>query len=138
MDDITIVSLAERDRWEFEHRDRGLPSQSWRYAWGLSATGIDPKLGVVHARGARMLIAFFERRCMGATDIATIQGLSGASMSPISIAPLALWREYATAQGWVAGYIQLATASELDVDECPPDGEDWAVQDHPCSGRKPP
>lgn len=116
MDDISIVSVAERDRWELEHQDGGLPSQSWWYAWALSASGIDPKLGVVRSRGARMLVPFFERDWMGTTDVATVQGLSGASISSSSVAPLALWREYATTQGWIAGYIQLAISTELDDD----------------------
>src|SRR5205085_1939399 len=33
---------------------------------------------------------------------------------PNLVAPLSLWREYAVAQGWVAGYIQLSTSLELD------------------------
>ncbi|MEA2714843.1 MAG: hypothetical protein QOK27_2804 [Gemmatimonadales bacterium] len=60
-----------------------------------------------------MVMPFFEREWAGRTDIATIQGLSGASISPSSTAPLSLWREYAASQGWVAGYIQLATSVEL-------------------------
>ena len=80
IDDLQIVSLDERDRWEAAHRIDGLPSQSWRYASALNASGIEPKLAVVTARGARMLLPFFEREWLGTTDIATIRGLSGASI----------------------------------------------------------
>jgi hypothetical protein len=113
---ISIVSIEERDRWGAEHRQGGLPSQSWSYSWALSASGIDPKLAVVRAGGARMLMPFFERSWRGATDIATTTGLSGASIAPNSTAPLALWREFAQSRGWVAGYIRLAVPVELGAD----------------------
>ena len=116
-DELTILSLADRDRWTAEHDDCGLPSQSWRYAWGLSASGVAPKLAIVRSRGARMLLPFVEREWRGTTDIATIMGISGASIMPASAAPLALWREFAAAQGWVAGYIQLAASLDLAADE---------------------
>jgi len=112
-EDVTILRLDDRERWEAEHRQGGLPSQSWGYAWGLSASGVDPKLTVVRSKGARMLLPFFERTFMGTTDIATIPGLSGASIEPNSSAPLALWREFAIEQNWIAGYIQLALSVEL-------------------------
>lgn len=120
-DVVTIVSLTERDRWVAEHREGGLPSQSWSYAWGLSASGVNPKLAIVRSGGARMLMPFFERQWMGSTDIATILGASGASIVPNSTAPLALWRKFAAAQGWVAGYIQLSPF--VDLEEPDPDGE---------------
>jgi hypothetical protein len=111
--DLRIVGLDERDRWEAEHRIDGLPSQSWAYAWALRGSGIEPKLAVVSALGARMLLPFFEREWLETTDVATIQALSGASIKPTSSAPLALWREYAASQGWVTGYIQLALSTDL-------------------------
>jgi CelD/BcsL family acetyltransferase involved in cellulose biosynthesis len=77
-EDITVLRLDDRERWEAEHRQGGLPSQSWNYAFGLSASGFDPKLAIVRSKGARMLLPFFERSFMGTTDIATIPGLSGA------------------------------------------------------------
>ncbi len=110
---ITILTLEDRERWEAEHRQGGLPSQSWRYAWALSASGFVPKLAVVENGGARMVLPFFERSWLGAIDIATVPGLSGASLSPISEAPLRLWRDYAISQNWVAGYIQLAASTDL-------------------------
>jgi hypothetical protein len=112
-DDLHILSIEDRERWNAEHERGGLPSQAWRYAWALSAAGIDPKLAVVRSGGARMLLPFFEREWFGTTDIATIQGLSGASISPSSTAPLRVWRDYAVQRGWVAGYIQLATTVTL-------------------------
>src|SRR5712692_6838493 len=118
-EDITILCLDDRDRWIAEHQNGGLPSQSWHYAWGLSATGVAPKLAVVRAGGARMLLPFIERSRRGTTDIATILGLSGASMTPTSSAPLGLWQEYAAAQGWVAGYIQLALSVDLPAAQRP-------------------
>lgn len=113
LDGVTIFSLRQRDRWTAVHADGGLPSQSWDYAWGLSAAGVDAKLAVVRAAGALMLLPFVERDWMGTTDIATILGYSGASITPNSAAPLLLWQEYAAAQGWVAGYIQLAVETDL-------------------------
>jgi hypothetical protein len=110
--EIRIFSVEDRDGWEAEHEDDGLPSQSWRYAHALSASGIEPRLAVVRAKGARMLMPFFEREWRGHRDIATVPGLSGTSISPSSVAPLSLWRDYAAAQGWVAGYIQLAPSVE--------------------------
>src|SRR5207247_966950 len=111
-DDICIVSLEDRDRWIAEHRDGGLPSQSWSYARALAASQITPELAIVRSGGARMLLPFFRRDWQGTTDIATIPGASGASISRQYAAPLALWREFAVARGWVAGYIRLASGSE--------------------------
>ena len=115
-DGIAIISLDERDRWEAEHRRDGLPSQSWAYAHALRAMGIEPTLAVVRAAGARMLLPFFERSWNEATDIATTIGLSGASIVPSSPAPLVLWREYAHARGWVAGYLRLAVSVSFEDD----------------------
>lgn len=112
-DNIEILTIAQKEQWLVAHRDAGLPSQSWHYAWALSAMGIEPKLAVVDSGGARMLLPFYEREWRGSTDIATILGTSGASISSNSVAPLRLWREYAAAQGWVAGYIQLSTLVDL-------------------------
>jgi len=110
---VRIFSLSERACWTDAHREGGLPSQSWAYAHALSASGVDPKLAVVCAAGARMLLPFFERTWSGATDIATIFGASGATIFPVSPAPVALWREFAKDQGWVAGYIQLSPTLDL-------------------------
>lgn len=121
---VEILDLDDRERWEAEHRLGGLPSQSWGYAWGVSASRIDPKLAIIRSNGARMLLPFFERTWMGATDVATIPGLSGASICQGSAAALlALWREYARSRNWVAGFIQLATGTQPD--ELPPDS--WIV-----------
>lgn len=114
VDDVVIISLDERERWDAECGAEGLPSQSWNYAWGVSASGVSPSLAVVKSQGARMVLPFFERTFMGTTDIATIPGLSGASIVPSVSAPLALWAEFAGSQGWVAGYIQLAAGTVLD------------------------
>src|SRR5258708_18529845 len=116
-EDVTILGLDDRDRWIAEHRDGGLPSQSWHYAWGLSATGVAPKLAVVRSGGARMLLPFIERSWRGNTDIATILGLSGASIAPASNAPPGLWHEFAAAQRWVAGYIQLAVCVDFAAEQ---------------------
>jgi hypothetical protein len=113
--EITVLTLQDRERWRAAHRDGGLPSQSWEYAFGLSAAGGDPKLAVVEAGGARMLLPFVEQSWGGATDIATILGMSGASIAPPSPAPLTLWSKFAASQGWVAGYIQLAVTLALNV-----------------------
>jgi hypothetical protein len=112
-DHISILSLEDRDLWMKEHRDGGLPSHSWHYAWALAASGVNARLAVVRAGGARMLLPFFEREWMGTTDIATILGLSGASISPGATAPLLRWRQFAVAKGWVAGYIQLSAETSL-------------------------
>lgn len=112
--EVSIVSIDDRERWNAEHSDGGLPSQSWSYAWALSAGGIDPKLAVVRAKDARMLLPFYRRVWGHSIDIATPIGLSGASITPPSAAPLAVWREFAAAQGWVAGYIQLAPFVDLE------------------------
>jgi len=113
MTDVEIVTLEDRDRWLEAHREAGLPSQSWQYAWALSASNIAPRLAVVRAGGARMLLPFYAREWHGSVDIATLIGTSGALIVPDSAAPLALWQEYATAQGWVAGYLQLSTSVDV-------------------------
>jgi hypothetical protein len=44
-------------------------------------------------------------------------GISGASISAASGAPLKLWHEFAVAQGWIAGYIQLAATTAFHADQ---------------------
>ena len=105
IEDVAIIPLADRERWTSAQQCEGLPGQAWSYAHALEATGIEPQLAVVRAGGARMLLPFFERDWHGHRDIATMLGLSGASVSPPSAAPLALWAEFAAARGWVAGYL---------------------------------
>jgi len=105
-DAVQILTLADRSQWLEQTGRDGLPSQSWTYAHALRNSGVEPKLAVIAAGSARMLLPFFEREWKGTTDIATIFGLSGASIAPTSPAPLATWREYAASRGWVAGYIQ--------------------------------
>jgi hypothetical protein len=116
---MPILSLDDRERWVAEHARGGLPSQSWEYAWGLSRSGAVPKLAVVCSGNARMLLPFVEREWQGTTDIATILGISGASIAPNSTAPMSLWYEFARGSGWVAGYIQLAVSVGLDERACP-------------------
>src|SRR5262249_5195987 len=112
-DDISVFSVEDRERWEDEHRQGGLPSQSWIYARGLMPSGIRSQLAVIRCRGMRMLLPFFERSWNGTTDVATIPGLSGAIIDPSSAAPLLLWRDFAIGQRWIAGYIQLAVSVRL-------------------------
>jgi hypothetical protein len=112
-DEVTIVSLDNPGRWEAQVGAAGMPSQSWGYARALRDSGIESRLAIVGAGGSRMVCAFHEREWLGTTDIATIPGLSGASIDPASTAPLNAWRDHATEQGWVAGYIQLAPGIDL-------------------------
>ena len=111
-DRVLVFSLHDRDAWIAAHRDCGLPTQSWHYARALSASGVEPKLAVVDADGARMLLPFFEREWRGSIDIASLIG-SSASITPGNAAPLALWHEYAADRGWVAGYMQMSTTTDL-------------------------
>lgn len=60
-----------------------------------------------------MLLPFYGREWQGSIDIASLLGTSGASITPNSAEPLSLWQEYAAAQSWVAGYIQLSTSVDL-------------------------
>jgi len=111
--DVQIISLSDPDRWRAELAIDGRPSQAWDYLSAISRPGAEPRLAIVQAEGARMVLPFIERDWQGSVDIATPLGLSGASMQPASTAPVALWREYAISRGWVAGYIQLA--DDLDI-----------------------
>jgi serine/alanine adding enzyme len=119
-ENVELIPVEDRERWLAAHARDGLPTQSWGYAHGLAAAGRAPVLAVVEAGGARMLLPFVERDWHGHVDIATPLGLSGASFSAASPAPLALWREYAAGRGWVAGYLQLAARAEAAV---VPDGD---------------
>lgn len=111
-DYVKVLAIEDKEAWIAEHRRDGLPSQSWYNAWAVQAMGISPKLAVVESNGSRMLLPFFERSWNGSVDIATVQGISGASISPSSSAPLRLWHEFAASR-YVAGFIQLA-AGEID------------------------
>jgi hypothetical protein len=112
---VRIIGLTDREEWLEQTRGSGLPSQSWAYANGLSASGIKPQLAVVNAAGARMLLPFHERTWQETVDISTFVGPSGASIFPSSPAPLSLWREYAASRGWVAGYIQLSSLVQISA-----------------------
>src|SRR5437762_7278964 len=127
MNDVEIITLEDRDRWIAEHRMAGLPSQSWNYAWALSASGFVPFLAIVRTASGRMLLPFHERRWHDSTDVTTLIGHSGALIFPASPAPLSLWSEYAQTRGWVAGYIQLSTS--VDLSGRPISGELVAVND---------
>lgn len=115
-DEITVLSLDDRQRWETV-QEKALPSQTWSYAAGLADSGFCPKLAIVKCQGSRMLLPFAERSWSGASDVATLPGLSGASIYPPSAAPLELWRNYAGHRGWVSGYLQLSpfTAALSDL-----------------------
>ncbi|MAU94940.1 GNAT family N-acetyltransferase [Marinibacterium profundimaris] len=109
MSAVTILTLSEPEAWTAAVEAHGLPSHTHGYARGLAAAGLDPRLAVVEAGGARMLLPFVERPIPGSglSDIATIPGLSGAAIVPDSLAPLQAWAAYAADRGWVTGYIQL-------------------------------
>jgi hypothetical protein len=115
-DRVEVIGVEDRDRWERATSGAGFPSQSWAYAWGLSASGVDPKLGVVHAGGAILLIPFVERAWRGHRDIATFHSMSGASVRPQSTAPFILWHEFAREKGWLSGYLQMAPYDDFLLD----------------------
>ena len=119
---ITLIPFSDRPAWE-QATARALPGQSWGHAAGLAADGMTPELAIVTAQGAQMILPFHRRGFEGATDIATLPGLSGALITPNLSAPLAVWSRYAEMQGWVSGYIQLSPLNDdLAVpapDTCP-------------------
>lgn len=112
----SVLTLENRELWEGETAGTAYPSLAWSYAWGLSASGIAPRLGVAVAGGARLLVPFVEIRGDGFTDIATYQCMSGASLSAPSPRPLQLWHEFARAQGWVTGYLQMSPYSDFHIE----------------------
>jgi hypothetical protein len=122
---VVVLDLDDADGWARAHADGGLPGQSWSFAHGLAAAGMRPQLGVVVAGGARMLVPFFERADGGVRDIATLLGLSGASLAPVperpgeppSPDPLVAWSRYAAGRGWVSGYLHFGT----DLPPLPPE-----------------
>ena len=105
---VEIIALGDRERWLAEDARDGRPAQAWHYASAIARSGLEPRLALVSAGGARLRVPYYEREWRGERDIATWLGLSGASIAGEGSAPWALWREYAVAQGWVAGYVQLA------------------------------
>jgi hypothetical protein len=113
-DEVLIIPLADRERWQAEHRLDGRPSQAWDYAQAIAREGAEPSLAVIRSGQARLMFCFVERAWRGNLDVVTPLGLSGASESRASRAPWDLWREYAIDRAWVAGYIQLADDVELE------------------------
>ena len=110
-DGITVFGLQDRLAWETATTN-ALPGQSWGHAAGLAAGGYAPKLAVVDAGGARMLLPFHERSFAGVTDIASLPSLSGVLIQPDHAAPLLAWAGFARQQGWVAGYLQLSPLND--------------------------
>jgi hypothetical protein len=113
---VHVLGLGDREPWEAATAGAGYPSLGWSYPWGLSASGIEPRLGIVDAQGARLLIPFVELHGDGFTDIATYQCMSGASLRPATIRPLLLWSEFARSQGWVTGYLQMSPYEGFRLD----------------------
>jgi hypothetical protein len=113
--DVKILTVADRGQWEEVEIAGAAPSQCWRFAAALMASGYDPRLAIVDAGGSRLLLPFIQRTWREHTDIATLPGLSGASIVPPSGAPLARWHEFAAASGWVCGYIQLSPMTYPNV-----------------------
>jgi hypothetical protein len=113
--EIRCLTVADRAAWEAVTAE-ALPAQSWGHAAGLAAGGWDPELAVVTAgRGAeagRLILPFHRRKSGRAVDVATLPGLSGALLQGAPLAPLRAWADFAAAQGWVAGYMQLAPVAE--------------------------
>jgi hypothetical protein len=107
--------MQDREEWEDEHRRDGTPSQTWRYAAAVAKSGCEPRLAVVEDSKGRLLLPFIERTWRGHIDIATLPGLSGACFTG-SASIWQLWRDFARAQGWVAGYVLLASKA-LEVTE---------------------
>lgn len=107
---LTLIGLNDPEAWARAAAD-GLPSHSWHYAAGLACYGLDPRLAIVQAQGARLILPYQLRRWDGFADVATLPGLSGALVLPAMADArplLALWRAHAQAQGWVSGYLQLS------------------------------
>jgi hypothetical protein len=116
--DVRLLTVADRAAWEAAAAD-GLPAQSWGHAAGLAAGGWEPELAVVRAGGGRMLIPFHRRRWGGAVDIATLPGLSGAWIAGEPLALIRAWADFARAEGWVAGYLQLGPEVALPEEMSP-------------------
>jgi hypothetical protein len=105
-DGIDMAGIGERALWE-ALADPDAPSQAWAYAAALAEEGIAPRLVRLRAGGGEVTFAFHVRARDGVADVATLPGLSGAVIAGDPGAALALWRDHARRQGWVAGYVQL-------------------------------
>jgi hypothetical protein len=113
---VEVLTLDDKDRWDAAVASVRFPSQSWSYAWGLSASGLAPRLGLVDAAGARLLIPFVEIEGAGFTDIATFQSMSGASVQPAALRPFQLWSDHARSRGWVTGYLQMSPYADFPLE----------------------
>jgi len=113
--DVAILTLDDRQRWEEIEAAGAMPSQCWRFAAALACSGYEPRLAVVDADGSRLVLPFTERRWREHADIATLPGLSGASVVPASARPFVRWHQVAAAIGWVCGYIQLCPVTAPNV-----------------------
>jgi hypothetical protein len=125
MDDVRILTLDQRDEWDREHQSRGLPGHSWHFAAALrlSHVEVEPKLAVVRSADAgSMLMVFIERQWGACRDIATVAGLSGATLRGDARKLLDCWNRFAIEQGWMSGYLQLSIEFAKDSielrDEC--------------------
>ncbi|MGH8030312.1 MAG: GNAT family N-acetyltransferase [Arenimonas sp.] len=116
---VELVPLIDRERWLAQDARDGRPSQSWHYAHAIAQGGFDPQLAVVEADGGRLCLPLHVRSWREDCDIATWIGLSGVSTQGDVARAWSVWREFAVAQGWVAGYLQLA--DDADLGELHPD-----------------
>lgn len=111
-DGIEIAGIGDRALWE-ALADPDAPSQAWAYAVALAEEGLVPQLVRLQAGGGEVTFAFHVRTRDGVADVATLPGLSGAVIRGAPGAALALWRDHARVQGWVAGYVQLGPGNSI-------------------------
>ncbi|MEQ8815144.1 MAG: GNAT family N-acetyltransferase [Thalassobaculum sp.] len=105
---VSIVSIDQPARWAQIVAGIGGPGLAPQYARGLSLSGASPMLVEVRHPDSRMVFCAVEREWEGTVDVVTGYGLTGAWMSDPDPGLFETWRCCAAAQGYVAGYLQLA------------------------------
>jgi hypothetical protein len=112
-DNVVVVPLGDRSRWEQVAGESGVPSHAWTFCAALAESGPAPSLARVSNERSVLTMPFVERIWGETIDITTTTTVSGASWSAPDSVVLDQWRRYARSREWVAGYVQLHPETDL-------------------------
>lgn len=104
-----LIPLEQRDRWQAALADlpRG-PAHSWEFTTAMRATSAVSTYLYRYVRDDAVVVCPLAERAIGEyVDVTTPLGFNGFAGSRRHEQFAADWRAFATAQGWICGYVGL-------------------------------